>query len=115
MPFTEPVVVFSPAQLAENPPEPGAFVVVARFVRRNEEVADAAAALRDADHPFTLSWVDRGGTEYGLSAEDRQKAEEHLARALAIALTKGKAARVHVYGDQISRHNLLTDETVVDG
>lgn len=98
--------IFTPHHVAQVPANDDPAVIV-RFLRRNEEAADAAVILREADRPFTLSWVDRGGNEYGLSPEDRRRAEECLAQGLAVSLSKGQARRVRVYAEEVTELPLV--------
>jgi hypothetical protein len=111
MPF-QPVVVFSPCRLEADPPPAGAFVTVVKYARRCEEVADAAAILRAMGREFVITWIDRGGGL--LPAAALKAAETHIARGLAVSLSRGRATGVKVYREQVEQVPLSDMETVIE-
>lgn len=93
-------VVYAPDHAAEIPAD-GSLVTVVKFARRNEEVADAAAILRERDREFIITWIDRGAA-VALDPAHLKTAEALLAKGLAVSLSRGEATRVRVYAEQVT-------------
>jgi len=92
-------LVFTPKHV-DQVPDNAEPVVLVRFARRKEEIADAAAVLQDRDRAYSITWIDRGG--HGLTEGQLRHAEARLAEALAVSLTKGQARRVRVYSENVT-------------
>jgi hypothetical protein len=96
-------VLFTPDHVAQVPDD-GSIVITVQAFRWNEEMADTAAALRNAGRDYSIPWVDNGGCN--LEPEALVAAEKHMAKALAISRSKGRTKSVRVYAEEVRTYPL---------